>query len=188
MRVSIKFKFKKFDQKYEELVTFAILRMEDVLSSPIFLEMLSDEIARSKGLEGELSKWKRASILEIHAQLFPIELSLNTYYTSKSVIGYGLSSTKEIYVNTKYLSKYSVDRPEDLMEIGSNLLHEHSHDCGFDHDYDRTKRRYNSLSYIMNRAYERAFKKYYSKVEVKPILSTHYFTPWYHNLLPWNWF
>jgi hypothetical protein len=184
MKVNIDINFKKFDNKYRELITLAVLRMEEVLASPIFFEMLSDEIANSRGLEGELSKWKRATVHEIHEALYPIVLNLHTYYTSDNVIGFGYASSKDIYINTKYLSKYTVDDPYDLMEVGSNLLHEHSHDCGFDHDFKATDRRRNSLSYILNRAYERAFKRYYG-LSTGARSTVVYKVPWWRKL--WNW-
>lgn len=178
MRTTIGINFESFDLKYKEIVLFSILRMEDVLSSPFFLEMLEDEISKSNNLEGELSKWRTSSPKEIYARLYPICLYLNTYYTSMSVIGYGRPGTKDIYINTKYLSDYSIENPLDLMKIGSNLLHEHSHDRGFDHDFKNTDRRKNSLSYVLNRTYERAFRKFYNIPEPVVVL----YTPWYKRL------
>lgn len=174
-KITIGINFKSFDLKYREIVLFAILRMEDVINSPIFYEMLEDEISKSNSLEGELSHWKHNTVKEIYEQLFPIVLYLNTYYTINNVIGYGTPKSKDIFINTKYLSTYSIEVKEDLMEIGSNLLHEHSHDCGFDHDFRSTSRRKNSLSYIMNRAYERAYRKFYNLPVPMPV----FYTPWY---------
>lgn len=178
MKATIGINFEQFDPTYRPMVLMAILRMEDVLSSPIFYNCLAEEIMRSNNLEGELSKWKKASLEEIYNQLFPITLYLNTYYSIRNVIGYGLPGTKNIYLNTKFLAGYSINNTIDLMYIGSNLLHEHSHDCGFDHDFKPTARRENSLSYILNRAYERAYRKYYKLPEL--ILKLH--TPWYKRL------
>lgn len=178
MKKDIVIKFESFDSKYVEMVTMAVWRMEDVLGSLHFLDALADEISKSNGLEGELSKWKKASPKEIyeHIIISDMTLHLNTYYTASNVIGKGYEGTNQIFINTKYLKTYSINNPEDLMEIGSNLLHEDSHDKGFDHDYKRTKRRENSLSYILNRAYERAFKKIYA------LPDSLYFTPWYSKI------
>jgi hypothetical protein len=173
--MTIGLNFKKFDLKYRELVESAILHMQYVVASPIFMEILKDEISKSNGLEGELSMWKEALPEEIYEALFPITLYLSTYYSFRNVIGYGTPDTKEIFLNTKYLDNYSM-KLEDLMMIGSNLLHEHSHDCGFDHDFYNTARRRNSLSYILNRAYERAFRKFYGVPE--PIARV----PWWRRI------
>lgn len=181
MKATIGLNFNVFENKYKEIVTFAVLRMEDVINSKHFTDCLCEEIMNSNGLEGELSKWKKASWTEIYSQIFPITLYLNTYYTGQNVIGYGYPSDRNIFINTKYLSKYTIDDPLDLMEIGSNLLHEHSHDCGFDHDFANTRRRKNSISYIMNRAYERAYRKFYQIPEPKPIVSL----PWWKKVFSW---
>lgn len=177
MKITIGINWQDFDPKYKPIVLMAILRMEDVLSSKIFFEMLVDEIYETN-LEGELSEWKTATPKDIHEQLFPITLYLNTYFTYNNVIGYGRPSDNHIFINTKYLSKYDIDDPLDLMEIGSNLLHEHSHDCGFSHDFRTTPRRPSSISYVLNRAYERAFRIIYKF----PLPEINYYVPWYKRL------
>lgn len=178
--MTIGLNFNNFEPEYKAIVTKAVECMEDVIYDPIFLLMLKDEISKSNDMEGELSHWKEALPVQIYSQLFPITLYLNTYYTVRSVIGYGTESSNQIYINTKYLSNYSIEIMEDLMKIGSNLLHEHSHDCGFDHDFKSTARRPNSISYIMNRAYERAFKKFYNIAEPEAVII--YYNPWYKKL------
>jgi hypothetical protein len=180
MKSTIGLVFNKFDVNYKPIVTFAVEKLEEVVYSPIFLEMLKDEIAHSNKLEGELSKWKNASPEEIYLQLFPITLHLNTYYTRSDVYGYGYAGDNQIYINTKYLSQYSAHNMLDLMMIGSNLLHEHGHDCGFDHDFKVTARRPNSIAYILNRAYQRAFRKIYDIPAVPVFIKVS--TPWYKRL------
>jgi hypothetical protein len=173
--------FNKFDVRYRGLIRKAVERMEIVINLPVFFSMLEDEIVNSKGLEGELSEFKNASVVEIHKALFPIVLYLNTYYTISKVIGYGTAKDNQIFLNTKYLSKYFIDDEIHLMKVGSNLLHEHGHDCGFAHDYRATARRPNSLCYILNRAYERAYRCAYEL----PAPMTIPYTPWYKRL--WRW-
>jgi hypothetical protein len=185
MNSTIGLNFNDFDIKYQRIVTKAVVYLEEVINSQIFKDMLVDEISKSNGLEGELSHWKDAMPLQIYAQLFPIILYLNTYYTWSNVIGYGVDGTNQIYINTKYLSTYHPDDLLDIMEIGSNILHEHSHDCEFAHDYKSTSRRKNSLSYVLNRAYERAFKKFYNLEE--PEDEVVYYTPWYRKVWSWIW-
>lgn len=168
--------------RYRPLFQAAIEKMPEVIKSPLFLHNLKAEILKSKNLEGELSKWKNASMEEIYQYIVAsdIHLVLHTYYTVKNVIGYGYASTVDIYVNTKYLVNDSLDDLEDLMDIGSNLLHEHGHDMGFDHDFKATRRRPNSICYILNRAYEKTFKQVYGLPEKPQIV---YVTPWWKKIL-----
>ena len=168
----------------------AVNLMPAVLEDPRFLENLADEISRSKNLEGELSLWKNKTPKEIFDQLFKkhpevsiINLTILTYYTAKNVIGYGYANTTDIYVNTKYLVNYELNDLEDLMNIGSNLLHEHGHDCGFSHDFKSTSRRPNSICYILNRAFEKTFRQIHNLPAPAPV----YYTPWWKKILPWNW-
>lgn len=170
--------FKNFDNRYRPLVEASIAPMERVIPSVEFFEALQDEISKSNGLEGELSTWKNATVKEIFSNLLPMSLTIDTYYTAKDVIAYGMPDDDEIRLNMKYLEQYSKDSLEDKMYIGSNLLHEHGHNCGFDHDFYATSRRENSLCRILNRSYERAFRKIYGLPE--PVVK--YYTPWYKRL------
>lgn len=183
MKATIGINFLKFDLQYREIVLFAVLRMEDVLSSPIFYSCLAEEIANSNSLEGELSKWKNKSTQDIYDAIFPITLYLNTYFTYSNVIGYGVGGDENIYINTKYLRNYNINDANDLMLIGSNLLHEHGHNVGFDHDFKSTKRRPNSIAYILGTAYKKAYQQYYAipLPEVVPMT----FIPWYKRLFKW---
>lgn len=181
MKSTIGLNFNNFDIKYRPIVTKAVEYMEDVVYHPVFLEILKDEIEKSNGLEGELSDWKDALPVQIYAQMLPIILYLNTYYTIADVIGYGTASDKQIYINTKYLSTYKIDNMIHLMMIGSNILHEDTHDKGFEHDYKATDRRKNSLSYIINRVYQRSFRKIYNLPEPVPVILK--YTPWYRKVI-----
>lgn len=175
-------------EKFRPLFSAAISKMGPVIESPLFLENLNSEIALSKNLEGELSYWRKSSAEEIYRHIYNngvMFLILHTYYSSKSVIGYGTSASTDIYVNTKYLIDDSLEDLEDLCDIGSNLIHEDSHDKGFSHDFKATTRRKNSLCYILNRVYEKTFRQVYG-LPAKPEII--YVTPWYKKILPWNWF
>lgn len=174
--------------RFRPLFLAATGKMGSVIASPLFLENLNHEIARSNGLEGELSQWKKSSAEEIHLHIVKngvMDLTLLTYYSAKNVIGYGYATTADIYVNTKYLTNDSIEDLEDLCDIGSNLLHEDGHDKGFSHDFKATKRRKNSICYILNRVYEKTFRQVYGLPENSQIV---YVVPWYKKVLPWNWF
>lgn len=176
--------------KNKAVLIAAIERMKIVLLSDYFLQALYDVIETSNDLEGELSTWKNATVHEIYKNLFDFEngthkihLTLHTYYSAKRVIGYGYAGTTDIYLNTKYLGAYTVDDLSDLKAVGSNLTHEHGHDCGFDHDFKATARRKNSICYLLNDAYEIAFDQIFKIPEVK----IDYYTPWYKRLFKWPW-
>jgi hypothetical protein len=184
MKRTIGLNFLNFNNEHRPIIVLSVERMEEVVFSSVFFEILKDEISKSNGLEGELSKWKDASPEEIYAQLFPITLHLSTYYTYKSVYGYGYANDDIIRLNTKYLSTYKLFNDIHLMLVGSNLFHEHSHNRGFDHDFKNTLRRKNSLSYILNRAYERAYRQIFnlSVPVVKPVVVS---IPWYKRAFRW---
>lgn len=176
--------------KNKAVLKAAIERMEIVLLSDYFLQALYDVIEDSNGLEGELSTWKNATVQEIYENLFElilgqneINLTLHTYYSPKAVIGYGYAGTTDIYLNTKYLGAYTADDIEDLKNVGSNLLHEHGHDCGYSHDFKRTRRRKNSICYLLNEAYEIAFDQIFGHTETAPPVS--YYVPWYKRIFSW---
>ncbi len=184
MSLKISYNLNGVEEKYKALMIRSIVYLDEVVYSTLFLECLREEIAKSNNLEGETSEWKNKSAEQIYAALTPIKLKLFTYYTIKNVIGYGVASNKNIYVNTKYLSHYSVNELLDLMEVGSNLLHEHSHDCGFDHDFEYTARRDNSVSYVLNRAYAKCFKLL-NRIPAQELPPVIYYTPWYKKLFRW---
>lgn len=172
------------EEKYRKMILKAVVYMESVIDSTEFKTELGRVIAESNELEGELSEWKKSTPELIYVQLLPISLVLRTFYTIRNTVGYGYENSKDIHLNTKFLSRYDIDDLEDLMYIGSNLLHEHGHDCGFSHDHEVTDRRPNSICYILNRAYERAFRQLYlpTKLEPAPVVKV---SPWY--VRSWSW-
>lgn len=163
---------------YRALIVSAVERMETVLTSHVFFECFLMEVAKSYYLCGERSKWKDKSADEIFAQIFPITLWIKQYNSFKNVVGYGYPNDKWIYLNTKFLDQRSVFDEESLMLVGSNLLHEHGHDQGFEHDFYDTPERKFSICYILNRAYERAYRIIYQLPE--PVIKT--YIPWYKRL------
>jgi hypothetical protein len=151
------------EKKYKALFDASVADMVTVLNHPRFMAIFAEELNDSRDakgvLKGELSAWKDKSAQEIFNRLFingELRLIIHTYYTAKRVIGYGVHSNDNIYVNTKYLASYTVDDPEDRKQVGSNLGHEEYHNRGMDHDFKATTRRKHSVCYIFNDAYKRA--------------------------------
>lgn len=188
-RVVIEADLKGVQERYRPLVLKSMEDMKTVLAHPYFFECFKDEIENSNGLEGELSKWKTATPEQIFLQLFYkvvdgvgyISYQVRTYYSPKRVIGFGVASDDVTNINTKYLQTYSIEDQEDRKEVGSNLLHEKFHDRGMEHDFNPTRRRKNSVAYLANRAYERAYSHIILKQviieEPKPIKKI--FRPWW---------
>lgn len=191
-KLTISYDLKGVSSKYRPLLEAAIEKMEIVLASDHFQDALHSVISRSNNLEGELSTWKNATLKEIYENLLGMEngqghihLTLHTYYTAKRVIGYGYKNTTDIYLNTKYLGSYQVDDLEDLKKVGSNLTHEHGHDCGFEHDFNATARRKNSIAYLLNDAYEIAFERIFGSTDPTEPKEVIYKKPWYKRLFSW---
>jgi len=189
MKLNIKRNYHLVSYDHKELLDRSIDRMEIVLVHDAFKDALYDLISKSNELEGELSEWKNKTVKEIYEVLFDskdgdfcsITLEIFTYYTAANVIGYGTAANKNIYVNRKYLNTYEPGNLFDLRAVGSNLLHEHGHDCGFDHDFDSTRRRPNSIAYILGKAYQIAYSQIYNIEYKEKVL----YVPWYKRFLQW---
>lgn len=136
--------------------------LHQILNSTMFRDKLLKLSMTQKN--GERSKWKDATNMEIYRRLMSgadrfnetednvINLYVDDYYTIKNVIGYTTLNSKYIYVNTKYFDTRS------NMLVGSNILHEYGHQVGFSHDFWNTPQRNNSLCYQLNRIYEETHK------------------------------
>jgi hypothetical protein len=183
----------KIATPYLSIVKASLAVAQRVWESEEFKEALGNEIFLSNDLEGELSDYKNASVEDIWKQLFDVknvvgqgyrgkvELDLATYNNSwTSAIGYGLPTDDIIRLNIKYLKKLSPENPISLMDLGSLITHEFSHNRGFDHDFKKTKRRPNSLSYVINRAFESSYIKIFNVPTVKT--ETKFYIPWYKRL------
>lgn len=192
MKLEIERNYHNVSDRNKELFNMAIDAMEKVISHKSFLDCLYEEIENSNGLEGELSIWRHSTVKEIFYNLFDkndymgslgIALEVYTYYTASNVIGYGTAANRNINVNTKYLNTYSPGNLYDIRAVGSNLLHEHGHDCGYEHDFKATARRPNSIAYILGRAYQKAFSKVYGIEYKEPVK----YVPWYKRIFKWPW-
>lgn len=127
-------------------------------------ENLKNKILRITEYDGELSKWKGATITAIYSHImsgaevldpevdYEMDLFVDDYYTPTNTVGKTYPNDKFIYTNTNFFDTNSTKR------IGSNFFHEWGHKLGFAHDYKDTPRRKRSLCYLMNRAYEEAWE------------------------------
>ena len=78
-----------------------------------------------------------------------MDVELELYYESSSVVGYTQPNTKRIWINTKYFSQYNE------AQVAGNITHEWMHKLGFGHTSANTSDRANSvpyaIGYLMNR-------------------------------------
>jgi hypothetical protein len=89
-------------------------------------------------------------VLDAAEKLFPvknnaIDMEVELYYANTNVIGYTLSSSKRIWVNTKYFATNTVT------SVASNLFHEWLHKVGFGHAVNYSVSRDYSVPYAVGR-------------------------------------
>ncbi len=85
-------------------------------------------------------------ILDAAEKLLPVidnelDLSIKTYYSSTSTVGYTSSNISYINFNTKYLNTYTVS------ETAKTMMHEWLHKLGFGHAYYYSTSRNYSVPY-----------------------------------------
>ncbi len=91
-----------------------------------------------------------AKVLEAAEKLFPVknnamDMEVEMYTASTNVVGYTYSSSKRIWVNTKYFNQYTA------AGVAGNLMHEWLHKVGFGHDSSATARRPYSVPYAIGK-------------------------------------
>lgn len=101
-----------------------------------------------------------AKILEGAEKLNPkknntLDVTLELYYVNANVIGYTLPTVNKIWMNTKYLNKFT---PVDVTD---NLFHEWLHKVGFGHAYKATPSRKYSVPYAVGYIMKDLARKYY---------------------------
>lgn len=84
-----------------------------------------------------------------------INLYVDDYYSPGSVVGYTREGAKYIFVNTKFFDTNATKK------VGSNFIHEWSHQKGFKHATKKSAARDNSFSYKLNKVYEKTWDQLY---------------------------
>lgn len=72
-----------------------------------------------------------------------MDLTLVSYFESQNTVGYTYPSVMKVWMNRKYLKKYSPER------ITTNMMHEWLHKVGFKHDAKKTPNRKYSVPYAV---------------------------------------
>lgn len=142
------------------------VEMEKVLNSPEFKANLLSMPDHS----GELSSYRNLTKEQLYDFLMAgaerlnpkndntLNLAVDDYYTFKGVIGYTYQDTHIIYSNTKFFDSNDLTRENHHMKMtGSNFIHEWGHKLGFDHDFNSTPRRPQSICYQLNEVYEKTW-------------------------------
>lgn len=98
-------------------------------------------------------------ILDAAEKLFPtknnaIDMEVELYYANTNVVGYTYSSSKRIWVNTKYFGTNSVT------SVAANLFHEWLHKVGFGHASSYSVSRDYSVPYSIGRMIGSIGKKF----------------------------
>ncbi len=72
-----------------------------------------------------------------------MDLEIEMYYESSSVVGYTMTNSKRIWVNTKFFNNYTA------AGVAHNLMHEWLHKLGFKHNANYTSSRDYSVPYAI---------------------------------------
>jgi hypothetical protein len=152
-----------FTQERQEKVNAVQKEMELIINSSLFKE----KILNLKNPIGELSVWKDATREQIYEHILSgketlnpsidnvIDITVQSYFSWKNVVGYTYPNTTTIYVNTKYFDSNNLSKESHHRKMtGSNFIHEYGHKLGFSHDFYSTSKRPFSLCYLLNEVYE----------------------------------
>lgn len=90
------------------------------------------------------------SILDAAETLQPaknnrMDIEVELYYENSTVVGHTSSSSKRIFVNTKYFDQYAAN------SVASNMMHEWLHKLGYHHDAAATAQRPYSVPYAVGK-------------------------------------
>jgi len=145
-------KLVEFDQDQKEKVLRAAYLIRMVISSGKFKSrVLSHKFngkfafADSKGLSNA-EIYRR--ILDGSESIKPhvdheMDMVLLTYYEDAVTIGYTYPTTRNVWMNRKYLDRFTP------VQVSGNMMHEWVHKLGFDHEVHNTATRMYSVPYAI---------------------------------------
>jgi hypothetical protein len=156
----------KESQWFFDQVILAVKDLNNIVFTMKFRDTLYDEYDKSNLLEGELSSLKHKNKEAIYSEILACnkDLAVKSYWAPFGAIGktYGDGI---IWVNRA--------KTTNLKYLASLLLHEMGHDkLGAKHDWNPTKRRPNSLCYMLNRVYEQTYDEIFGEeivIKRKPL-------------------
>jgi hypothetical protein len=145
-------KFVDFSRTQENKVLDAVDLIKQVIATDEFKNAILNHKYKGKKTfvdNGGLTNAQiYKKILESSEKLMPkknnsMDVTLVTYHTSANVIGYTLPSVNKVWMNTRYLNKFTPT------QVASNLFHEWLHKLGFKHDFEKTPERPYSVPYAI---------------------------------------
>jgi hypothetical protein len=155
--------FTNFTRTQENKVLDAADLVKQVIASSAFKSRILNHTYKGKKTFVDnlgLSNAKiYKKILESSEKLNPgknytMDITLATYQTDANVIGYTLPNVNKVWMNTRYLNKFTP------VQVSSNLVHEWLHKLGFGHDYESTPSRPYSVPYAVGSIIKSLAAKY----------------------------
>lgn len=144
--------FTNFTRTQENKVLDAVDLVKKVIASSAFKSKILNHTYKGKKTFvnnlGLTNAQIYKKILESSEKLNPgknytMDITLATYQTDANVIGYTLPNVNKVWMNTRYLNKFTP------VQVSSNLVHEWLHKLGFGHDFESTPSRPYSVPYAV---------------------------------------
>jgi hypothetical protein len=83
-----------------------------------------------------------------------MDLNVKLYYENSTTVGYTMTNSKTINMNTKFFNKYSAS------EVAHNMMHEWAHKLGFGHAVNYSTSRNYSVPYALGTIMNKLAVKY----------------------------
>lgn len=173
-KISVQANLFGFPKELEQKVLTAMGKLEKTLNTQMFKEEVL-----SYGFSGKTGFYQNQNLSnqKIYELIMSgiekrspehdrtINLNLYMYREESKVVGYTYPNTDKIWVNKKYIEKYT------YAEIANNAIHEWLHKAGFDHSYYKTPDRIHSVPYAIGELVEKIINLKIEAAEVDGPLS-----------------
>lgn len=155
-----------FDQDQEQKVLKAADLIKKVITSERFKKrILNHKFNGQKAFadnEGLTNAQIYKKILEGSETIKPgkdheMDMVLLTYYEDAITIGYTYPTTRNVWMNTKYLNRYNP------VQVTGNMMHEWLHKLGFSHPVKNTPERRFSVPYAVGYIMQKLAREEYQE-------------------------
>jgi hypothetical protein len=152
LNFDVNVKMFNFDSTQEDKILAASELIKKVVATEAFKNKILNHVFNGKNTFANNAGLTNAQIykkiLEGSERLVPginnaMDLELELYSDSTTVVGYTLPTTIRIWMNTKYFNANSAYKVTD------NMMHEWLHKLGFEHDFASTPARPYSVPYAV---------------------------------------
>ena len=147
-------------------VNFSVTNKTKVLkAAELIRQVMNSEEFKNEILDGRFTDTMGLTNLEIYEKIMSgaevlspkkdqkMDLVLETFYADAITVGYTMTGSPTIYMNTKFLNRQN---PE---QVTTNLVHEWLHKVGFTHDEEFTPSRSSSVPYAVGYIVRRLAKE-----------------------------